>query len=119
MKTVVYIASPYTKGDVAVNVRESFVVADKLAELGYLPFPPLFSHFWHMLIPHPYEFWTKLDLEWILHCDCILRLPGESAGADNEVAFAKSHNIPIYYSIDELKAAYRLTSSSRDEKKDD
>ena len=74
MRTVVYIASPYTKGDVAVNVRESFVVADKLVSLGFLPFPPLFSHFWHFLIPHQYEFWTILDLEWILHCDCVLRI---------------------------------------------
>jgi hypothetical protein len=57
MKTVVYIASPYTKGDAAVNVRNSFEVADKLASYGYLPFPPLFSHFWHMIFPHPYEFW--------------------------------------------------------------
>ena len=100
----IYIAGPYTKGDVAVNVRNSFDVADDLAELGYLPFPPLFSHFWHMLIPHPYEFWTALDLEWIQHCDCVLRLPGESSGADKEVGFAAMHNIPVYYSIKELVA---------------
>jgi hypothetical protein len=105
MRKIVYIASPYTKGDVAVNVRESFRVATQLAESGYLPFPPLFSHFWHLLFPHPYEFWTALDLEWILRCDCVLRLPGESTGADNEVAFAKSHNIPVYFSIEELIAA--------------
>lgn len=28
-KTVVYIACPYTKGDVAVNVRESIIATDK------------------------------------------------------------------------------------------
>jgi hypothetical protein len=101
-KPVVYIASPYTKGDVAINVRESFFVADRLAKNGYLPFPPLFTHFWHFLIPHPYEFWTQQDLEWILHCDCVLRLPGESSGADKEVEFAEEHNIPVYYEIDDL-----------------
>jgi len=31
--TVVYIACPYTKGDVAVNVRESIIAADKLRAL--------------------------------------------------------------------------------------
>jgi hypothetical protein len=103
MKTVVYIASPYTKGDVAVNVRESFVVADKLAELGYLPYPPLYSHFWHFMSPHPYKFWIELDLEWLLHVDCVLRLPGESSGADGEVKFALERNIPVFYSIDELE----------------
>ena len=45
MKTV-YVASSYTIGDVALNVRESFLIADKLVELGFVPFPPLFSHFW-------------------------------------------------------------------------
>ena len=73
----VYIASPYTKGDVAVNVRNSFIVADELVKLGYAPFPPLFSHFWHFLSPKPYETWTTLDKEWVLRCDCVLRLEGE------------------------------------------
>ena len=103
MKTV-YIASPYTKGDVAVNVRKSFEVADQLANLGFLPFPPLFTHFWHFLIPHPYGFWTKNDLEWILHCDMVLRMPGESSGADKEVEFAKVNGIPVYMSIADLVA---------------
>jgi hypothetical protein len=35
MKTV-YIASPYTLDDVAVNVRNSFLVADELVELGFI-----------------------------------------------------------------------------------
>lgn len=102
MKKVVYIASPYTKGDVAVNVRDSFLMADKLAELGYLPFAPLTSHFWHLISPHPYEFWTSLDLEWLHHVDCILRMPGESSGADGEVDYAHKIGIPVFYSTDEL-----------------
>ena len=101
----VYIASPYTKGDVAVNVRESFIVADELVKLGYAPFPPLFSHFWHFLSPKPYETWTTLDKEWVLRCDCLLRLPGESSGADAEVALAVENNIPVFYSIGELTAS--------------
>lgn len=103
-KICVYIASPYTKGDVAVNVRESFLVADNLAMRGYLPFPPLFSHFWHFLVPHPYKFWTDIDLSWVLRCDCVLRMPGESSGADAEVEFAKRNGIPVYFSTDELYA---------------
>jgi len=101
-KKLIYIASPYTKGDVAVNVRESIVVADTLTEAGYLVFAPLFSHFWHFLIPHQYDFWMEMDLQWILRCDCVLRLPGESSGADKEVAFATAINIPVYYSVEEL-----------------
>lgn len=101
MKTV-YIASAYTKGDVAVNVRESFLVADKLVELGFAPFPPLFSHFWHFLSPKSYDTWVKLDNEWVLRCDCVLRVEGESKGADAEVELAIKNNIPVFYSIDDL-----------------
>jgi hypothetical protein len=101
----VYIASPYTLGDVAVNVRESLLMADKLVELGYAPYPPLYSHFWHFLSPKPYETWVELDMEWVLRCDVLLRLPGESSGADAEVALAKEHGIPVFNSIKELTAA--------------
>jgi hypothetical protein len=103
MKPVVYIASPYTKGDTAQNVRKPFLIAEELVDAGYLPYPPLYTHFWHYLSPHDYDYWVALDLEWILHCDCILRLPGESSGADNEIKFAQEHNIPVYYSITELQ----------------
>ena len=99
MKTV-FIASPYTLGDVG----ESVEVANKLMDNGYTPFTPLLYHFHHVIFPRPYEDWIKLDLEWLSKCDCLLRLPGESSGADGEVKFAKESGIPIYYSIEELMA---------------
>jgi len=60
------------------------------------------SHFWHMLIPHEYQFWTALDMEWVRRCDAVLRLPGDSRGADAEVKLAKECGIPVFYSINEL-----------------
>ena len=98
----VYIASPYTIGDVAVNVKAQIDCADELIKMGYAPFVPLLSHFQHMAHPQPYQKWVQLDLEWVKACDCVLRLQGESKGADGEVEFAKSLGIPVYYSIDEL-----------------
>ncbi|NJM05061.1 DUF4406 domain-containing protein [Candidatus Gracilibacteria bacterium] len=38
----------------------------------------------------------------IEHCDAILRLPGTSKGADNDVHLAHERGIPVYYSIDEI-----------------
>lgn len=38
----------------------------------------------------------------IERCDAILRLPGESKGADNDVRLAKERGIPVYYNVDEL-----------------
>jgi hypothetical protein len=101
MKTV-FIASPYTLGDVGVNVKKSMDVADELINNGLNPFIPLLYHFQHIANPRPYEDWIKIDLEWLSKCDCVLRLPGESSGADGEVKRAGELGIPVYYSIDEL-----------------
>ncbi|MEZ5160039.1 MAG: DUF4406 domain-containing protein [Marmoricola sp.] len=38
------------------------------------------------------------------HCDAVLRLPGESRGADQDVAIAESRGIPVYYSLGEIPA---------------
>ena len=94
----VYIASPYTKGDVAINVRRSIECADALAEAGFVPFCPLLTHLWHLMSPHEYKFWTALDDAWIERCDALVRLPGESSGADNEVALAGKLGKPVYMS---------------------
>jgi hypothetical protein len=33
------------------------------------------------------------------HCDAVLRLPGESKGADQDVAIARKRGIPVYTSL--------------------
>ncbi len=101
-KLKVYIAGPYTKGDVGQNVRNAMLAWDELATLGYAPFCPHWSHYQHLFMPRPYEDWLTLDLEWLTCCDAVLRLPGESAGADREVALAKSLDIPVYESVDDI-----------------
>lgn len=98
----VYIASPYTLGDVAVNVRRQMECADALIDLGFAPFVPLYSHFQHMYSPKNWDVWLEQDLEWVKVCNVLLRLSGESAGADIEVKTAKENNIPVVYSIEEL-----------------
>lgn len=100
----IYIASPYTKGDVAVNVKRQLDCFDELLTLGFAPFAPLYSHFQHMAHPRPYSDWIKLDLEWVDVCDGLLRLDGESSGADGEVKYATELGIPVFYSIEELNS---------------
>jgi hypothetical protein len=95
-KIKVYVAGPYTKGDVAVNVRNAFAAAEELAGHGFYPFVPHYSHFWHMFFPHPYPFWMDMDREWLLVCDAVLRIPGESSGADDEVDLARVRRIPVF-----------------------
>lgn len=102
----VFIASPYTLGDVAVNVKVQIDTADELMNLGFTPFVPLLSHFQHLSKPRPYEDWIANDLEWLSACDCLLRLPGDSKGADGEVRYAKRTYKNVFYSIDELRKYY-------------
>lgn len=101
MKSV-YIASSYTLGDVAVNVRKQIAIADELIDLNFAPYVPLLCHFQHLVLPRQYDDWLKLDLYWILKCDILLRLPGVSSGADTEVYFARENNIPVCFSVEEL-----------------
>lgn len=39
------------------------------------------------------------------HCDAVLRLPGASAGADQDVVIARERGLPVYVSLDEVPAA--------------
>ena len=112
MKAKIYIAAPYTKGDVAVNVRNAFDAANTLADLGFAPFVPHFTHFWHMLFPRPYKFWLDLDLEFLPCCQAVLRLPGDSQGADGEVAAAKKLGIPVFVTIESLAQHFQSPTTS-------
>ena len=99
----VYIASPYSLGDPVRNVRNSLLAADRLVVLGHTPFVPLLSHFWHFFSPKDYETWMRMDLEWVAVCDALIRLEGESAGADREMQEALDHDIPVFYSLTEFE----------------
>ena len=112
MKKIVYVASPYTEGDQFVNVRNSVLVGMQLRGLGLLPKLPLLWAFWHFIKPETYNFWHEMCLDWIPHCHAVLRLPGESEGADSEVAEAKIHGIPIFYSIREIVEWTRVDVTS-------
>jgi hypothetical protein len=105
-KIKVYIASPYTNGDVAINVKRQLDCVDVLMDLDFVPYAPLYSHFQHMAHPRPYTDWINIDFEWVNACDCLLRLSGDSSGADNEIALANELKMPVFYSIDELNDYY-------------
>ncbi|GLY30821.1 DUF4406 domain-containing protein [Kineosporia sp. NBRC 101731] len=36
------------------------------------------------------------------HCDAVLRLPGESNGADQDVAIAHRRGLPVYYRAEDI-----------------
>lgn len=51
--------------------------------------------------------WLDMDFAWVAVSDAVLRLPGESKGADMEVAFAAERGVPVFYSIEGLLAHFQ------------
>jgi hypothetical protein len=96
MTTYCYVAGPLTAGDPALNIRETCRIADILQNNGIVPFVPHLYFLWHLTAPADYEKWMRLCLAWVERCDALLRLPGESPGADREVAHAEKHGIKVY-----------------------
>jgi len=101
----VYIASPYSTGDQAVNVRRQIDCAEELMNLDFVPYAPLLSHFQHLVHPRSIKDWYKFDNEWVRTCHYLLRLPGKSKGADDEVELAERQGIPVFHDIEELVKA--------------
>jgi hypothetical protein len=104
-RTRVYVAGPISKGDIAANVKRGADAGLELLRLGYAPFIPHLSHYINekaTVGTSDYEKWLELDFSFIRVCDAVLRLPGESAGADREVAFARSVGVPVYGSLTAL-----------------
>jgi hypothetical protein len=96
VKKLVYIAGPYAKPDPVVNVRRAVEVADALVAGGYAVIVPHLSMLWHLVSPAPPEAWYSRDLDVLAHADILVRFPGESPGADEEVAEAKRLGIPVW-----------------------
>ena len=100
---LIYISSPYANGDVAENIRKACLAGNEILKKGHIPYIPHLTYLWHLITPKPKQEWLDIDLALIPRMDALLRLPGESAGADKEVALAKCLNIPVYYSLDAIK----------------
>lgn len=114
-RPVVYIASPYTRGDVAINTRFQCEVFDTLMNDGVVwPVVPLWSHFQHILFPRKYQDWIDYDLALLPRYDACLRLNAkyeslgyeqkDSTGADGEVAAFIKMGKPVFYSVEDLYA---------------
>ena len=98
-KPKVYISGPYSS-DPEENVLRVLKVADRLLEMGYIPIVPHLSHYWEKVSPKPYETWLEIGRALLEGCDVLLRLPGESKGADDECMYAFLHHIPVFFADD-------------------
>lgn len=113
-KPIVYIASPYSKGDQAANVHFQCKVFDELLTQGKVwPVVPLWSHFQHTIFPRPYEDWIEYDKAMLPLYNACLRLTAiigrgmdyqesKSTGADNEVQAFLDMGKPVFYAVTPL-----------------
>lgn len=114
---VIYIAGPITKGDPVWNAAQADRAAFELMERGFAVINPMLT-MWAGAAeaggtrPDPkahgpfetltHETWVKTSLALVERCDAVLRLPGDSRGADAEVAHADLKGIPVYYSVEDV-----------------
>ena len=108
----IFISGPYTKGDVAQNVKVAMDMSNELMNRGFAPYCPHLTHFLHMNHWQPYEKWLALDCEYLVLCDGVIRLPGESVGADKEVILAENKKIPVFHAIDEVELYFQKAQPS-------
>jgi len=94
----VFISGHYTNGDVAQNVAKAIYYANLFLEAGHYPYCPHLTHFWHLIYPHEWEKWLKLDLEYLKVCDAYFRIPGSenSKGANIEENEARRLGLKLF-----------------------
>lgn len=102
MKPLVYLAGPYTRPDPVDNTKQAIEFGRYLRDKYQVcVITPHFSMFEHFLIPSTYEYWLSIDFDYIEHCQCLYRMPGDSSGADKEVEWATALKLPVFF--DEYK----------------
>ena len=84
----VYLSGPITKGNRSWNLYQALEAHRLLLQAGYAVLNPMLT----MLHPDekaiPHHVWLESDFAFIRACELLIRLPGESVGADAEVEFA-------------------------------
>ncbi len=100
---IIFVSAPYSKGDIVENIRRACLAGDVILRKGHIPFIPHLFHLWHLISPKSYKVWLDIDLRFLGMCDALLRLPGDSKGADMEVAEAKKLYMIIYYHLEDIQ----------------
>lgn len=102
VRTRIYVAGPISAGNPEENCRRAVGMGFVLMDAGYAPYVPHYSWFVDVESTYGkgrYEQWLELDLSWISTCHALLRLPGPSAGADREVAWAHQIGVRVFYDL--------------------
>jgi nucleoside 2-deoxyribosyltransferase len=103
---MIYLASPYSHPDPAVQEQRFLAVCEAAAKLmvrGYVIFSPVaHSHpIAQFGLPKDWNYWAEFDRDFLSHCDSmiVLMLPGwrESVGVRAEIAIMTKMKKTIAY----------------------
>ena len=97
----IYIAGAYSKPDPVENTAIALRVAERVWLAGDVPFVPHLTLLYHFAHQHPYEDWLAYDMEWLRVCDGLLRIPGESSGADKEMTEMVRLGKPVWFGLND------------------
>jgi len=94
MRTRLYLAAPYSSNTV-LNTHKMLRIERVMYRrwMHFFPVVPHRSHFADLIVPEDAEFWYAYTLDEMLTCQAIVRFPGESKGADEEMRVAREHEI--------------------------
>lgn len=102
--TYVYVAGPlHSSGRATNNIRAAIEAGRTIREMGAMPFVPHLFAYWDMLFPEGAEYWLKMDHAFLVRCQAIFRVPGDSRGADMEERWARERGIPIFTDMEDLR----------------
>jgi hypothetical protein len=113
MRKRVYISGPLTSsGNVLENLERAMSMARLLIDAGFAPFTPHLTFHIDPGEAYSHDVWMQIELPWVSAADAVLRLPGESTGADIECARARELGILIFNSIADLTDHFVPTGSA-------
>ncbi len=123
---IILIAGPYRSGTnddpvkMSANLRslENFALA--VYRTGHIPMIgewvalPILRSAGSREVGDPVyeEFLYPVAARLLTRCDAVLRIPGESKGADQDVRIARERGLPIFHSVEEIPVLNRTNPAS-------
>lgn len=101
MKKVVYLAGPYSSGDIKENIENAERKSVELIRAGFAVITPHKNTAGYEQYEDgeriTHQTWLDMDLIILARCDIlyVLKNSEHSKGTQAEIAFAIKHNIPI------------------------
>ncbi len=113
---MILIAGPYRSGSgddpvkMAANLKHLESAAWPIFQMGHVPMIgewvalPIWSNAGGKAVGDALygEILHPTAHRLLQHCDAVLRLPGVSRGADNDVKIARERGIPVYFDVAEV-----------------